>query len=117
VASGRVLAAWSVRKETRRESKDDRFCCIVIAASAGDLSALQTILAGLPADTPAAVVIVQHRSRTQSSVLDYILAKRARMPSSAIRTGAVDHVLQLDATAPALTAIMAGQPIDGAAAH
>ena len=35
---------------------------IVIGASWGGLDAIRTVLAGLPADLPAAVVIVQHRS-------------------------------------------------------
>jgi two-component system chemotaxis response regulator CheB len=42
-------------------------------------------------------------------------AEYGSMPTSAIQTGSVDHVLPLDAIAPALVAIVAGQPIDGAA--
>jgi two-component system chemotaxis response regulator CheB len=197
---------------------DDRPWLIVIAASAGGVLALRQLLAGLPADTPAAVVILQHRSPTQPSILNSILARRAKMPvvlaregeliepgvvyvarpdlhltvvpggrfeyvdgtkvrgvrssanplletaaavygdraiavvltgsgmdgtdgvqtvkarggiviaqdpdtaeyqsmpRSAVRTGAVDHVLPLDAIPAALVAITQGQPIDGAAA-
>jgi two-component system chemotaxis response regulator CheB len=36
---------------------------VVVAAAAGGLPALRTVLAGLPAGFPAAVVIVQHRRR------------------------------------------------------
>jgi len=36
------------------------------------------------------------------------------MPQSAVATGAVDYVLPLEAIAPALTAIMRGQPVHGA---
>jgi two-component system chemotaxis response regulator CheB len=58
---------------------------IVIAASAGGISALQTLLAGMPSDTRAAIVIVQHRSPTQSSILEYILARTAKMPVQTAR--------------------------------
>jgi len=44
-------------------------------------------------------------------------AEYGSMPTSAIRTGAVDHVLPLDGIAAALVAIVAGQPIDDAAAR
>lgn len=66
---------------------DDRPWLIVIAASAGGISALQTLLAGLPADTCAAVIIIQHRSPTQSSVLNDILARRTKMPVTMAREG------------------------------
>ena len=198
---------------------DDRPWLIVIAASAGGISALQILLAGLPPNTNAAVVIVQHRSPTQESVLDDILRRTTKlpvqtarereriepgvvylarpdlhltiapggcfeyvdgarvrglfssanplfesaaraftdrtiavvltgsgidatdgvqtvkkrggiviaqdprsaayssMPASAVQTGAVDHVLPLEAIAPTLLAIMQGQPINGAPAQ
>jgi chemotaxis response regulator CheB len=37
------------------------------------------------------------------------------MPLSAMRSGSVDHVLPLEAIAPALVAITGGQRINGAA--
>jgi two-component system chemotaxis response regulator CheB len=60
---------------------------IVVAASAGGISALRTLLSGMPADTPAAIVIIQHRSPTQSSVLNQVLARYARMPVVIAREG------------------------------
>ena len=64
---------------------DDRPWLIVIAASAGGISALQTLLAGLPSNTHAAVVIVQHRSPTQASILDDILARTTKLPVQTAR--------------------------------
>lgn len=49
---------------------------VVIGASAGGLPALYTILGGLPASLPAAVVIVVH-TRSTDGVLPQILARRA----------------------------------------
>jgi two-component system, chemotaxis family, protein-glutamate methylesterase/glutaminase len=46
---------------------------------------------------------------------DPVSARHAGMPKSAVATGVVDYVLPLEAIAPALTAIMRGQPIEGVA--
>jgi two-component system chemotaxis response regulator CheB len=53
---------------------------VVIASSAGGIAALGTVLAALPHDLPAAVVIVQHRKPTARSHLPEVLMRRARMP-------------------------------------
>jgi two-component system chemotaxis response regulator CheB len=53
---------------------------VVVAASAGGLQAVRTVLAALPDDFPGTVVIVQHRSATKESILENLLAKSARMP-------------------------------------
>ena len=60
---------------------------VVVAASAGGLRALQTLLAGLSADFPAAIVIVQHRSATKTSLLEHILARRSRLPVKTAQEG------------------------------
>jgi chemotaxis response regulator CheB len=62
-------AALAVTDSTRKR------WFVVIAASAGGLPALQTVLAAFPADLPAAVVIVQHRSPLKHSLLETILAR------------------------------------------
>lgn len=59
---------------------------IVIGASAGGIDALTRVLADLPSDLPAAVVIVQHRAPTRS-VLVEILARRCALPVSEAREG------------------------------
>jgi two-component system chemotaxis response regulator CheB len=60
---------------------------ITIAASAGGIQALQTVLGGLPGDIPAAIVIVQHRTPLRESFLDVILARVARMPVMTAQPG------------------------------
>lgn len=52
------------------------FDVVAFAASAGGLNALSQILAALPADFPAAIVVVQHMSPHHESELDEILGKR-----------------------------------------
>ncbi len=52
----------------------------LFGASAGGLGALIEILKGLPAELPAAVGIVLHRSPTFESALDEILSRRASLP-------------------------------------
>src|SRR5690348_10015961 len=53
---------------------------IVVASSAGGVKALSTLVASLPHDLPAAVVLVQHRSPTGRSYLQEILMREAHMP-------------------------------------
>ncbi|MDX6732942.1 MAG: CheB methylesterase, partial [Baekduia sp.] len=48
---------------------------IVIGASAGGLQPLLTVIAALPADLPAAVLVVMHVSPTATSRLPEILAR------------------------------------------
>lgn len=52
---------------------------IVIAGSAGAFGVLSEILGGLPADLPAAIAIVQHRSAKFKSHLASILARSTRL--------------------------------------
>jgi two-component system chemotaxis response regulator CheB len=53
---------------------------IVLAASAGGVQALRTIVAALPGDLPAAVAIVLHRPPDRESDLVEILRTVAHMP-------------------------------------
>ena len=53
---------------------------IVLAASVGGVQALRTIIAALPADFSAALVIVQHRPPQRQSELADILRYVAHMP-------------------------------------
>lgn len=48
---------------------------VAIAASAGGIPALRIVLGGLPADFPAAILIVQHLEPTRVSQLAHILAR------------------------------------------
>ncbi len=52
---------------------------VALAASAGGLTALSTVLAALPADFPAAVVVVQHLDPRRRSYLSDILRRRTTL--------------------------------------
>lgn len=53
---------------------------IVIGASAGGVEALIQLFERLPADLPAAIATVIHRSPLYSLKLDQVLGRRARLP-------------------------------------
>ncbi|MHC5019360.1 MAG: chemotaxis protein CheB [Planctomycetota bacterium] len=52
---------------------------IVLAASAGGLPALRTVLSGLPASLPATLVIAQHLNPAQPSLLARLLGRRTAL--------------------------------------
>jgi two-component system chemotaxis response regulator CheB len=53
---------------------------IVMAASAGGIEAVRTILAGLPDDFPAPIVVLQHRSPDREGALEAVLRAATRLP-------------------------------------
>ncbi len=53
---------------------------VVIGASAGGIQALSTLLAALPADFPAPIVIAQHLDPKRPSHLAEILTRHSRLP-------------------------------------
>ncbi len=55
------------------------FDIIAIAASAGGLSAVRQLLAALPADFPAAIVVVQHLDPRHRSLMAEILSRRTNL--------------------------------------
>jgi two-component system chemotaxis response regulator CheB len=57
-----------------------RFPVVALIASAGGIDALSRVLASLPADLPAAVLVALHQSPTQPSRLAAILGERTRLP-------------------------------------
>lgn len=63
----------------RGRTDADAFDVVVMAASAGGLHALSTVLSELPADFPAAIAIVQHRHPDTPSVLAEILRSRCSL--------------------------------------
>lgn len=60
---------------------------IAIAASAGGVTALPELLAGLPADLGAAVAIVQHRVPAKDTHLQWLLSRRALLPIATASDG------------------------------
>jgi two-component system chemotaxis response regulator CheB len=55
------------------------FDIVVIAASAGGLAALSTVVGALPADFPATVLLVQHLDPRHRSLIDDILSRRTKL--------------------------------------
>jgi len=60
---------------------------VAVAASAGGLRALTVLLAGLPANLPAAVIVVQHVPPQHRSFLAEILSRRTRLRVCEARAG------------------------------
>jgi two-component system chemotaxis response regulator CheB len=60
---------------------------VAIGASAGGVTALPAVLAPLPADFPAALLIVQHLDAHRRSFLAAVLARTCRLPVRDARSG------------------------------
>src|SRR6185437_13370679 len=60
---------------------------VAIGSSAGGIEALSALVANLPADFPAPIVVAQHLDPTRPSHLESILGRRGPLP---VRT-VVDH--------------------------
>jgi two-component system, chemotaxis family, protein-glutamate methylesterase/glutaminase len=68
------------------------FEIVALAASAGGLKALTDVLAALPADFPAALVVVQHLDPRHRSLMAEILGKRTALRVREAREGdALEH--------------------------
>ncbi|MBE9068393.1 chemotaxis protein CheB [Leptolyngbya cf. ectocarpi LEGE 11479] len=67
------------------------FEIIAIATSAGGLSALSTVLGGLPSDFPAAIVVVQHLDPRHRSLMADILSRRTPLT---VKQAVIDDRLQ-----------------------
>jgi two-component system CheB/CheR fusion protein len=61
---------------------------VVIGSSAGGIEALSRVVAGLPADFPAPIVIAQHLDPRRPSHLADILARHATMPIKVVEESA-----------------------------
>lgn len=53
---------------------------VTIAASAGGIEALRQLLARLPRDLSAAVIVLQHRPAQSESILPWLLSRSAQLP-------------------------------------
>ena len=61
-------------------TKDVAHQAVAIAASAGGVGALSKVLAGLPADLNAAVLVLLHLSPAHDSRLDEVFGRVSQMP-------------------------------------
>lgn len=66
--------------ESGISEREDRVPVIGIGASAGGLEALSHLFEGMPADTGAAFVVVQHLAPTKESAMPELLGRHTRMP-------------------------------------
>lgn len=64
---------------TLQASANGAFDIIALAASAGGLRALSQVLAALPADFPASIVVVQHLDPRHRSLMADILSRRTAL--------------------------------------
>jgi two-component system chemotaxis response regulator CheB len=77
--------------DPRRKLMGSGFDVVALAASAGGLNALTHVLAALPADFPAAVVVVQHLDPRHRSLMADILSRRTALPVSQATEGETIH--------------------------
>lgn len=71
----------------QRPSGAEHACLVGIGASAGGPAALATVLSALPADFPAAVVIIQHVDEQFAAALASWLGQQSRLPVRAAAEG------------------------------
>jgi len=60
---------------------------VVVGASAGGVDAIQAMVAGLPPEFPASLLVVVHRTAAGPTVLPQILARHAALPVAFARDG------------------------------
>ena len=76
---------------------------VALVASAGGLDALSRVLAPLPAELPAAVLVALHQDPARPSELAELLGQRTALPVRAVRDGDRLKVGQVLVTPPAGT--------------
>src|SRR3569833_1982077 len=81
IAEGRDVAALA------REASPLSDRLVVVGASAGSLEALQQLVAGLPGDLPAPVLVVVHLQPGSARALPQVLARAGVLPAAQARTG------------------------------
>ena len=75
------------RIDVARASEHAAFEVVALAASAGGIAALGELLANLPAEFPAAIVVVQHLDPRHRSLMAEILRRRTPLEVEQAREG------------------------------
>jgi len=70
------MDASSAKEQERQAAAGTRFGIVAMAASAGGVQALSTVLSALPSGFPVPVVVVQHLAPHHQSLLPEILERR-----------------------------------------
>ncbi|MFJ2740350.1 chemotaxis protein CheB [Streptomyces sp. NPDC087440] len=65
----------------------ERYEVLAVASSAGGIRGLAVLLAGLGADFPVPVVVVQHLTRTHRTFIAEVLARRSSLPVKLAEAG------------------------------
>jgi two-component system chemotaxis response regulator CheB len=73
--------------QSRAHFPNASFDIVAMAASAGGLTALSRVLAALPADFPAVIVVVQHLDPRHRSLMADILSRRTALQVKQAREG------------------------------
>ena len=82
---------WAEGHVINQQSEDLNFPIVCVGGSAGSLDAFTRLVSHLPADVGAAIVIVNHLRKTETS-LHKILLKYTQMPVQLIKDGLVPKV-------------------------
>jgi two-component system, chemotaxis family, protein-glutamate methylesterase/glutaminase len=77
------------RKEESQNLHSSTYDIVALASSAGGLTALSQVLAGLPGDFPASLVIVQHLDPRHRSLMADILSRRTPLKVKQAENGDV----------------------------
>ncbi len=81
------MTALAIRSPARTEYNALRV--VVMAASAGGIAPLLQVLAGLPADLPAAFLVVQHLRADRPTRLAELIGRRSRLSACLARNGQI----------------------------
>jgi two-component system chemotaxis response regulator CheB len=68
-----------LRINSHRLNASHRYELVLMAASAGGIPALQSVLAALPPDFPLPIAIVQHRTAARPNLLAHVLGRHAAL--------------------------------------
>ena len=81
------MSADAAPQESRPEGSDARPAIVTVAASAGGITALGTLLGALPVGFPVPVLVVQHLDPRHETVIAHVLGRSAQLPVKLAEAG------------------------------